>query len=95
MFRVELVADQSHCIETVANKEYQETVKKLLAAEEVSDKLKDRAEILRLFLQTADFRKLRAQSEARLLQGEKVRFLVYLEDGIVKCDMSAGAYYNE
>jgi len=94
MLKVELVPDQSHCIETVANKEYQETVKKLLAAEEVSDKLKDKAEILRLFLQSADFRKLHAQSEARLLRGEKVRFLVYLEDGIVKCDMSAGAYHD-
>ncbi len=82
-----MAPDLSHCIETVAKKEYRETVQRLLSAEELGDKCEEKAKILRLFLQVADFRKLRAESEAHLLQGERIRFMVYLEDGMVKYDM--------
>jgi hypothetical protein len=84
MFKVELVPDLTHCIETVAKRQYQEAVQRLLSAEEVSDKLKEKAEILRLFLQVADFRKLRAESEAYLLRGKSVSFTVYLEGSVLR-----------
>lgn len=46
MLKIELVPTLSQCIETVAKREYQETVQRLLSAEEVSDKLKEKTEIL-------------------------------------------------
>ena len=82
-----MVPDLSHCIETVAKREYQEIVQRLLSAEQVSDILVEKAEIMRLFLQVTDFRKLRAQSEAHLLRGRSVSFVVYLEGGVVKYNM--------
>ncbi len=88
MLKLELVPDLNHCIETVAKKEYNETVHRLLSSEDTSDELKNKAEILRLFLETADFKKLRAESEPHLLQGEQVRFIVYLQDSaVVKYEM--------
>lgn len=89
MLKIELVPDLNHCIETVAKKKYNETVHKLVSAKDVSAELKDKAEILRLFLETADFKKLRAESEPHLLQGKKVRFVVSLKDGVVKYEMRA------
>jgi hypothetical protein len=87
MLKIELVPDLNHCIETVAKKEYNETVHRLLSSEDTGDELKNKAEILRLFLETADFKKLRAESEPHLLQGEQVRFIVYLQDGVLKYEM--------
>jgi len=49
--------------------------------------LMDRAEALRLFLETADLRRLRAESEKHLLEGREVRFVVSVRDGAVQYDM--------
>lgn len=87
MIEVELVPDLSNCIETIAKREYQETVQRLMSSEEVSDELKEKAEILRLFIEAADFRKLRAQSEAHLVQGRRVAFVIHLESGKAKYEM--------
>ena len=81
MLIIELVPDLSHCIETVAKREYQETIKRLLSAPEMSEKLQEKAEILSLFLQTADFKKLRSEYEKYLTGGQKVKFMIYLENG--------------
>lgn len=87
MLKIELVPDLNHCIETVAKKEYNEAVQQLLSERSASDELKNKAEILRLFLENADFKKLRAESEPHLLQGEQIRVIVYLQDSAVKCEM--------
>ena len=81
MHQIELVPDLSHCIETVAKKEYQETIKRLLNTVETSNELEEKAEILRLFLQAANFKKLRTESEKYLASGRKVKFVVYLQNG--------------
>ena len=81
MLKIELVPDLTHCIETVAKKEYQETVERLLNTVETSNELEEKAETLRLFLQTANFKKLRAESEKYLASGRKVKFVVYLQNG--------------
>jgi hypothetical protein len=81
MHQIELVPDLSHCIETVAKKEYQETVERLLSTVETSNELEEKAEILRLFLQAANFKKLRTESEKYLAAGRKVKFVVYLQNG--------------
>jgi len=87
MVQIELVPDLSHCIKTVAKREYRETVEKLLAAEEGNGELQERIELLRVFLETMDFRKLRVESEKHLLEGRKVKFVVYIEDGTSKYNL--------
>ena len=87
MVKVELVPDLSHCIETVAKREYQETVQCLLSTEAACEELKERVEILRLFLESADFKKLRAESERFLTNGRRVKFIVYTQGKVSKHDM--------
>ena len=37
--------------------------------------------MLRLFLESEDFGKLRSESEPYLVEGKKVKFIVHLKDG--------------
>ena len=87
MLQVELVPDLSHCIETVAKNEYWAIMAKLLAAGEGDEDLQQRLELLRLFLETEDFRRLRRESEKHLTEGNRVSFVVYLQEGNLKCDL--------
>ncbi|MBL7166750.1 MAG: hypothetical protein ISS55_09745 [Dehalococcoidales bacterium] len=87
MRQIELVPDLSSCIETVARREHERVAQELLSTEAPSEELMDKAETLRLFLETADLRKLRSESEKHLLEGRKVTFVVSLRDGIVQYDM--------
>jgi len=87
MLRIELTPQLGNCVETVAKREYQETLRKLLAAGEGNDELRERIELLRIFLETADFSKLRHESEKYLVEGKKVKFVVYFEEGKPKYDM--------
>lgn len=87
MLQIELVPDLSSCIETVARKEYQKTINQLLITGAEDKELQHKAEALRLFLMTADFKKLRCESEEQLLQGRQVKFLVFLEADVPKYEM--------
>jgi hypothetical protein len=84
MLPVELVPDLSHCIETVARREYEDMLKQLLGTRQANEGLQKRLEILKLFLQTADFKRLRKESEHYLLTGKKVNFVIYTEGGAPK-----------
>ena len=84
MRQIELIPDLSSCIETVARREHERAAQELLSTEAPCEELMDRAETLRLFLETADLRGLRAESEKHLLEGRKVTFVVSLRDGIVQ-----------
>ena len=44
--------------------------------------LEEKLEILRLFLETADFKQLRAESEKRFMEGRKIKFVVYLDNDV-------------
>lgn len=87
MSKIELIPNLSHCIETVAKREHTGLVQKLLASGEDNKELQEKLEILRLFLETTDFKKLRAESERQLMEGRKVQFVVYLEKGMPKYEM--------
>jgi hypothetical protein len=41
-------------------------------------------ELLRTFLETADFRGLRKESESYILKGQSVKFILYRQDGEVR-----------
>jgi hypothetical protein len=84
---IELVPDLSNCIETKAKREYQKIVNSLLSSDEVNDELKEKMEILKSFLEGTDFRKLRRESEAYLMQGRRVTFIIHLESGKIKYEM--------
>ena len=86
MIRIELIPDLSQCIEITAKKEYENTLRQILATE-ANEQLEEKTETLKLFLQTADFKKLRAESEQHLLTGKNVRFIIYLKGGALKYDM--------
>ena len=87
MLKIELVPDLMHCIETVARKEHAMILKQLLTPGKVNKELEKELEILQIFLETADFKKLRSESEKQLMERRKVRFLVYLEDSVSKYEM--------
>jgi len=92
MHQVELIPELTHCIETVAKNEYRETLRQLLAASEGTEELEEKVELLRIFLETMDFNKLRRESEKHLLQGRKVTFVVYREGGTAKYDLRVEAF---
>jgi len=86
MLKVELIPDLSHCIETVAKREHTAVWKQLLTPGQRNKELEEKLEIIRLFLETANFKKLGAESEKGLMEGKKVKFVAY-RDNDVKCEM--------
>ena len=80
MVYVELRPNLSNCIETLSKKEYEQTLNLLLKEGSVDEKLGERLEVLRLFLESADFGHLRSQYEGYLTEGRQVTFLIYSEE---------------
>jgi hypothetical protein len=73
--RIELVPDLSHCVQTRARQEYATTMSEIMSGDE-SPRLEDRLELLKAFLEEADFSRLRRESEEHLTQGRKVKFVL-------------------
>jgi hypothetical protein len=82
MIKIELIPDLENCIETIARREHASTLNKLLKPGRTDKELEEKLETLRIFLETADFKQLRAESEKKLAEGKKVEFTVYLDDGV-------------
>lgn len=87
MLKIDLVPSLSQCIETVAKKEYDDTVRQLLASGEHDRKLIEIVGLLKNFLETADFKRLRVESERHLVEGRYVKFVVYAEGGVPRYEM--------
>jgi len=87
MKKIGLIPDLTHCIETVTNREYATVLRQLLTPGKGNKELEEKAEVLRLFLESVDFKQLRLESERRLVEGKKVLFAVYLEKGALKYEM--------
>ena len=83
MVSIELKPNLSSCIETLSKKEYEQTLNLLLKKGSVDEALGERLEVLRLFLESTDFGRLRSQYEGYLTEGKKVTFLIYPEEGKV------------
>ena len=81
MVPIELKPNLSNCIETLSKKEYKQTLNLLLKEGGLDEGLLKRLEVLRLFLESADFGYLRSQYEGHLTEGRKVTFLIYPEEG--------------
>ena len=83
---IELEPELDACVETQAKRQYNRVLSELLKKGE--DKvLVVKLETLKLFLESADFNKLRSESEPHLVAGRKVKFIVRLEDGKPQYEM--------
>ena len=86
--RIELIPTLSHCVETVARREYWKNVDEYLKNRKSNTKLEERIELLRSFLESADFGTLRRRSEKHLVGGKRVKFTLSIKDGKQRCEMS-------
>jgi hypothetical protein len=80
--RIELRPTLSQCIETTAKREYWRSVEEYLKAKTGDKDLEQRIELLKSFLETADFKALRSQSERYLIEGKSITFTVFAKHGM-------------
>lgn len=86
MVYVEIEPELEACVETKAKREYNKMLNKLLNQGEAGE-LGEKAEILRLFLESTDFSKLRSEYEKYLIEGRGVKFMLYLVEGKLRYEM--------
>ena len=84
---VELFPSLSHCIETTARKEFWNSVNQYMGSGHKDKKLEDKIELLKAFLESTDFKKLRSQSEGYLVEGKKVKFVICRREDGLDCQM--------
>ncbi|MBN2062487.1 MAG: hypothetical protein JW882_18940 [Deltaproteobacteria bacterium] len=85
---IEIIPDLSSCIQTLAKKEYEKVLRNLLREEGEESYLEKKLEILRIFLESADFHDLRNRSEKAILEGGTVRFKITLDGWKMETDQS-------
>jgi len=85
--RIELVPTLDHCIETAARREFRQAAEEYMQSNKEDKNLEERIELLRMFLDTANFRQLRAESERYLTEGKVVRFILTLDKGKLNYEM--------
>ena len=78
---IELFPSLSHCIETAARKEFRNFVNQYMEGGQEDKKLEEKILLLRAFLESTDFKKLRSQSERHLVEGKKVKFVICWKEG--------------
>ena len=83
---IELEPELDACVETQAKRLYNQTLSKLLKVGK-NKELEGKLELLKLFLESADFSKLRSESEPHLVEGKKVIFILHLKEGKPEYEM--------
>jgi len=78
---VELFPSLSHCIETTAKEEFWNLVNQYMEGGKQDKELERRIELLKSFLESMNFKKLRSQSERHLLKGKQVKFVISWKEG--------------
>jgi hypothetical protein len=86
--RIVLTPTLSHCIETVAKREYWKNVNDYLKKRKDDKRLEGKIELLRSFLETTDFANLRRQSEEHILHGKQVQFIVSMKNNKLVYEMT-------
>ena len=71
----------------MAKREHAAVLKQLLTPRKGNKELEEKLEILRLFLERVDFKQLRVESERQIMEGRRVKFVVYLDNGVPKHKM--------
>ena len=85
--KIELQPDLLHCIETVAKREYERVLGMLLKGHDEKKQLEDELELLRAFLESADFGSLRNRCEEFLLIGRRVKVRLRSTSGVPEYDI--------
>ena len=85
---IELIPTVSRCIETTAKGEYWRSVDEFLKKGTEDKELEQRIELLKTFLETADFSLLRGDYEEYLVQGKRVIFHLSVKNGKPSCEMT-------
>ena len=85
---IELFPSLSRCIETTASEEFWNSANQYMECGQKDKKLEEKIELLKAFLESADFKKLRRDSERHLVQGKKVRFLIRCKEGKPSYEMT-------
>jgi len=80
MTTIELFPTLEHCIESTAKTEFNRLAAQYLNLGREDPLLEAKLELLRGFLETADFRTLRQESSFYLIVGEKVKFIISDKD---------------
>ena len=78
MLEIKLEPSLASCIEKVAKREYEQILRGILHKGEENTELQERLGTLRLFLESADFGKLRSGYEKYLLAGKRMKFILRL-----------------
>jgi len=81
MDALELFPSLSHCIETAAREKFWNSVNQYMESGQEDKKLEERIELLKVFLESTDFKKLRSQSERHLVNEKKVKFIISWKQG--------------
>ena len=84
---IELFPSLSHCIETTATEEFWNSVNQYMEGGQGDKKLEDRIKLLKAFLESMDFKKLRSQSERYLTEGKQVKFAIFWKEGKLSYEM--------
>ena len=84
---IELVPSLSHCIECAAREAFWSLANSYREGGRKDEALEGQIELLKAFLETMDFGKLRSESERYLTRGKAVKFVIYRESGKPAYDM--------
>lgn len=78
---IELLPSLDHCIEATAREEFWNSANQCMGSGQKDKRLEEKIELLKAFLESANFGKLRSESEVYLAQGNKVAFVVRWTEG--------------
>ena len=84
---IELFPSLNHCIETTAREAFWNSVNQYMESGHEDKELEGRIELLKAFLESMDFKKLRSQSERYLIEGQKVKFVICRKEDGLDCQM--------
>ena len=84
---IELFPSLNHCIETTAREAFWNSVNQYMESGHEDKELEGRIELLKAFLESLDFKKLRSQSERYLIEGQKVKFVICRKEDGLDCQM--------
>ncbi len=77
----ELFPSLTHCIETMAKEEFWNSVNQYMTSGCKDKRLEGRIEVLKSFLESMDFKKLRNQSASYLAEGKQIKFIISWQEG--------------
>ena len=84
---IELTPALCHCIETTVREEFWNSVNQYLRTRHEDRILEAKIELLKAFLESVDFTKLRGRSERYLVEGKSVSFMICWKDGELSHEM--------